>query len=135
MSTKGRLTILIFAGAAFTALGAFAQSSPDLHSIAPPEILQMDTLPNAGELIVNYCLIGSHICSEYTTSCHGQCCSQEEADSIGYGCSGDVYGSIPAGYHYAGWRCELYGTPTQSFPVTGPAGPEPANIKQCTNPR
>lgn len=106
----------------------------DPHSIAPPQILQMDSLPNAGALMLKFCAIGSHLCVERSTSCHGQCCSQVVADEEGYGCSGDVFGVIPPGYHYAGWRCQMYEAATSSsIPVEGPAGPEPSYIKQCTN--
>lgn len=107
----------------------------DPHSIAPNEILQMDTLPNAGELFVDYCLIGHHACVSLSTSCHGQCCDQSEADEIGYGCSGDVYGSIPPTHHYAGWSCKMYGSPVGNVTLGGEAGPVPEYIKQCTNHR
>jgi hypothetical protein len=107
----------------------------DPHSIAPSEILSMDSMPNAGELFVRYCMIGNHLCTVHSTSCHGQCCNQFEADDIGYGCSGDVFGLIPPGSHYAGWICKMYSTPVSATPLEGSAGPEPSNIKQCTNPR
>lgn len=107
----------------------------DPHSIAPPEILKMDSLPNAGELLLRYCLIGNHLCVERSTSCHGQCCEQVTADAEGYGCSGDVYGSIPPGYRYAGWRCQMYEEPVGDMKVEGNAGPVPSYIKQCTNRR
>jgi hypothetical protein len=110
-----------------------AAQAQDLHSIAPPAILQMDSLPNAGELRVRYCLVGNHICTEHSTSCHGQCCSQYAADSIGYGCSGNVYGLISPLSHYAGWRCQMYAKPASDVPLGGDAGPVPENIKQCTN--
>jgi hypothetical protein len=110
----------------------------DPHSIAPPEILNMDSLPNAGELFIRYCVsgfFGGQSCVERSTSCHGQCCSQGEADDIGYGCSGDVYGDIPSGAHYAGWTCKMYSTPVSTFPLEGKPGPEPSYIKECRNPR
>jgi hypothetical protein len=106
---------------------------PDPHSVAPPEILQMDRLPNAGALLLRFCSIGNVDCVERSTSCHGQCCNQAVADAEGYGCSGDVYGGIPPGFHYSGWRCEMYSQPTRSMPLSGNAGPELSYIQQCTN--
>lgn len=103
----------------------------DPHSIAPPAILQMDAQPNAGQLFVRYCLLGA--CVDRSTSCHGDCCWQGEADAIGYGCSGDVYGIIPPGFHYAGWSCKPYGTPTYDMPLKGEAGPKPKHPEQCNN--
>jgi len=124
---------LLCAIIATTIIGISAAYAQDPHSIAPPEILGMDRLPNAGQLLLRFCAIGSHLCVERSTSCHGQCCDQSMADSEGYGCSGNVYGLIPPGFHYAGWRCEMYAKPVSSIPVEGAAGPEPSNIKQCTN--
>jgi len=108
-----------------------AQSN--LHSIAPPAILQMDSLPNAGELLLRFCMLGNHLCTEHSTSCHGQCCEQGIADAEGYGCSGNVFGLIPPMSHYAGWRCKMYGAPIGAVTLAGDAGPEPAYIKQCKN--
>lgn len=110
--------------AGMTITGVMAQ--PDPHSIAPPMILQMDSLPNAGQIFIQYCLLW--VCVERSTSCHGQCCFQEEADALGYGCSGDVYGHIPAWSHYAGWRCGPSGEWKSAGPIT-------TNIKQCQKPR
>lgn len=117
-------------------IGTSPALGKDPHSIAPSEILSMDALPNAGELKLYFCAVGSHLCIERSTSCHGQCCNARVADSEGYGCSGNVYGIIPPGFHYAGWRCQMYGTPTSSsIKMEGDAGPEPSYIKQCTNRR
>lgn len=85
---------------------AHADYSP--RTAVPPIIAQMDTLPGAGELKIDYCLVGHHGCVTVETSCHGSCCSQFEADEIGYGCSGDIYGVVPPLYHYAGWSCRTY---------------------------
>jgi hypothetical protein len=114
-------------------IGISSAQAQDLHSIAPPAILQMDSLPNAGELYLRFCLVGNHICTEHGTSCHGQCCDQSMADSEGYGCSGDVFGVRIPGSHYAGWRCHMYSEPVGAVPVEGPAGPTPEHIKECHN--
>lgn len=119
----------------FLLAASSASFGNDLHSVAPPEILRMDNLPNAGELLLKFCALGSHFCVERSTSCHGQCCDQGMADAEGYGCSGDVYGIVPPGFHYAGWRCQMYGAPTIDIPLSGDAGPTPEHPEQCTNRR
>ena len=115
---------------------AHPAAAQDLHSMAPPEILKLDSIPNAGRLLLRYCLAGDHVCVERSTSCHGQCCDQHEADDIGYACYGNVYGGVPPLYHYAGWRCSMYSTPTSDFPLEGLAGERPNYPNnQCKNSR
>ncbi len=104
----------------------------DIHGVAPPAILQMDSLPNAGNLMLEFCLIGKHVCVERSTSCHGQCCNQSEADAIGYGCSGTVDGLVPPLFRYRGWHCQPYGTPTYNMPLSGDAGLLPGH-EMCGN--
>ena len=124
---------LLYAAGILLAVGCVPIHAQDLHSIAPPAILQMDNLPNAGELLIRYCMLGDHLCVERSTSCHGQCCDQSEADSLGYNCSGNVFGVIPPGSHYAGWRCQMYAAPVSAVQLSGKAGPVPEYIKQCKN--
>lgn len=109
------------------------QAQTDPHSVAPDPILRMDTLPNAGQLLLRFCDAGDHHCVERETSYHGQCCDQVIADAEGYGCSGDVYGGKPPGFHYSGWRCKMLVAPTTTLAQEGNAGPEPSYIKQCKN--
>lgn len=98
---------------------------------APPQILAMDDLPNAGQLYLNYCVAGDHRCVGIKAICYGQCCDQATADQMGYGCSGNIEGHVPHGYHYAGWSCRTFdkgkqynGLATKGYDKTG-----------CHNPR
>ena len=75
---------------------------------APPEVVNMNTLPNAGQLFIQYCLVGRSICVTRKAICYGQCCDQYEADSIGYACSGDIEGVVPWGFKYASWTCQPF---------------------------
>ena len=120
---------------AVVAAASSAYAAEDLRGSAPADILELDTLPGAGELFLDYCLVGRHVCVTVSTSCHGQCCQQPEADDIGYGCSGDVYGVIPPIFHYAGWTCKPYSPVEAGVKQSGEAGPVPGYIKQCTNRR
>lgn len=95
-----KLTFALLALSLFT-LAARAQ--------APPEVQAMNSLPNAGELYLLYCGSGDH-CVNLKAICYGQCCDQDVADEMGYGCFGDVEGRAPRGSHYAGWSCKDFDT-------------------------
>lgn len=77
---------------------------------APPQIEAMNNLYHAAKLYIDYCLVGHHGCITVEAICYGQCGNQVTADSMGYGCSGDIRGYIPPGFHYAGWSAKYYET-------------------------
>ena len=99
---------------------------------APPQILDMQNLPNAGQLYLDYCGIGNpKPCVRVKAICYGQCCSQYDADDMGYGCSGDVERRVPRGYRYTGWSCTIFDSGKK---ITGKADPN-YPTKGCHNPR
>ena len=98
---------------------------------APPEIEAMNNLPNAGQLYIDYCAIGHHGCVTVEAICYGQCCKQGEADSMGYGCSGDIRGIVPPGLHYAGWSCKTF----DKGKVTSGEATKNYDHSECHNPR
>lgn len=98
---------------------------------APPEIEHLNQLPNAGQLYLDYCAVGHHICVTVKAICYGQCCDQSQADDMGYGCSGDIDGIVPPGFHYAGWSCQIFDT-GQTF--KGLAS-QSYDHSKCNNPR
>jgi hypothetical protein len=75
---------------------------------APPQIQQLNDLPNAGALFIRYCSPAGKACVTRRAICYGQCCDPFEADDMGYVCYGDIEGSVPRGYKYVGWFCQMY---------------------------
>ena len=98
---------------------------------APPEIEALNSLPNAAQLYLDYCLIGHHACVTVKAICYGQCGSQGTADAMGYGCSGDIEGFVPPGFHYAGWSAESYDGQRVSHGQATPG----YDHAECHNPR
>lgn len=96
---------------------------------APQPIQDMNNLPNAAELHLIYCAIGNKVCVDLLAICYGQCGNQSEADDMGYGCSGDLRGYVPYGFHYAKWYAVDYATRRR---VSGLAT---QGSKDCTNHR
>jgi len=97
---------------------------------APPQILQMNNLPNAGVLFLEYCS-NMPACVYRQAIAFGQVCSQEVADDMGYACSGDIKGTVPKGFHYAGWKCTFL---DKDSTVRGSAGKDPC-VGKRRNPR
>lgn len=98
---------------------------------APREVLAMNELPNAGQLYLDYCFIGKGPCVTVKAICYGQCCAQDVADEMGYGCSGDVQGYIPHKFRYSAWSCTKFASNKK---ITGLADPK-YPTKGCHNPR
>lgn len=92
------------------AIVALAILITSTYAQAPQQVLQMNDLSNAGQLYLDYCAFGQSICITVKAICYGQCVDQSTADEMGYGCSGDVEGVIPYGFHYARWHGLIFGT-------------------------
>ncbi len=76
---------------------------------APPQVEAMNDLPNAAELHLVYCL-KDKVCVQRRAICYGQCGDQENGDEMGYGCSGNIVGTVPSGYKYTSWFAIDYET-------------------------
>ena len=98
---------------------------------APPEIADMNSLPNAAALSIVYCSHDGKACVTRRAICYGLCGDQSIADSMGYGCSGDLDGSVPPGFHYARWFAVAYDTKR----LVGGYATKGYDTKNCHNPR
>ena len=95
---------------------------------APPPIQAMNNLPNAAQLNLVYCSPGNLVCVTRKAICYGQCGDQGTADDMGYGCSGDIEGTVPYGFHYARWFAVAYDTGRK----VGGFATKGYNTKGCT---
>lgn len=92
---------------------SYAQDRP----YSPPAAFmqQYQGMPNTGVLHLRYCLIGNHVCMGIVADAWGQVCDAGMARSMGHShefgwrgdIEGDIEGTVPPGYHYAGWWCVL----------------------------
>ena len=97
----------------------------------PVQVQAMNDLPNAAQLNLVYCSSGNKVCVTRRAICYGQCGTQDEADEMGYGCSGDVEGRVPAGFHYARWVAFDY----ETGKITGGLATKGYSTKGCMNRR
>lgn len=120
MVTKG---ILAMSAALLLNIGMVGQ--------VPTHFIDMNNLPNAAQLYLVYCLHTNKPCVTVKSLCWGQCGNQQSADEMGYGCFGDVEGTIPHGYHYAKW----YAVDFQSGRKVGGSADKGFDTRECHNPR
>jgi hypothetical protein len=101
------------------------------YSQAPAPIEAMNDLPNAAQLMLVYCSQDGKTCVTRRAICYGQCGDQYTADDMGYGCSGDIEGTVPPRFHYARWFAVDYATGKRY----GGVATKGYDTRNCHNPR